>query len=261
MSGMEVAGLAFAVVPIIIEVCRSYRSTKDRLNAFAHHAQIIYDVQLRYRIAATNFNNECQLLLKAVMLDTQDLSEMVENPEHRAWGEQSLEDRFSIFLDRDRLIFSEIVTRIRDVLRETGANLIKHQQGLLTDHSSSRPAASSYRFYEAFNVARKENRHRRWLDELDDWNVRLSKLRSQRYKLHKSRGVRSANRPVPPSYNSIRSASASLLDSLRNSWSCTDTLHIDHQAKLLLEAKVDKESVELDLTITCQQGSMGHGQK
>lgn len=252
MSGIEIAGLVFGIVPVVVEILKSFRSTRDRLKAFTHHAQVIYDVHLRYRVAATSFSNECQLLLKAVVEDARELSEMVEDPHHSGWQDPLLEQRFRIFLGRDDALFEEIVVRIRDVLRETQSELAQ-----LDESSHEHQQSATQRLYNAFNISRKENRYRLWIDDLDQWNTKLRHLRSQRCKLHKRRKTLPpgclVRKAAPRQYSDIRTASQRLHESLKESWSCSNVSHAGHQAKLSLEAKAEHGTVRLDLAIACQR--------
>jgi hypothetical protein len=244
MSGIEIAGLAFGVVPVVVEILKSYRVTRERLRTFTHRAQVIYGVQLRYRAAATNFSNECQLLLKNVVEDPRELTEMIEDPHHSGWQGASLEKQFAGFLERDHALCEEIVVRIRNILRDTQSELSKLDQAdVQAAGSSEAPQTATQRLYQAFNICRKENQYRRWLDDLDQWNNKLGRLRAQRCKLnkrHKSLPSACAIRKAAPrQWNDIRTAAQRLHESLRESWSCSNISHTGHQAKLSLEAKAD----------------------
>jgi hypothetical protein len=250
MSGVEVAGLVAGVVPVVIEILKSYRTAKDRLRTFKHHTQVIKDVRLRYSVAASNFSNDCQLLLKAIVGNAREVADMLEDPQHYAWGDPQLVPRFHAFLERDYILFEEITILIRDILRDTDSAL----KDCEAQHHGRRHTVSQ-RLYEAFDISRKENQYRRWLDTLDDWNGKLSKLRKQRCKLHKrdiGKGwlVRKA---LPRDYGDIRVASQSLHETLQDSWSCTNLSHTGHQAKLSLDTKADSGSVRLDVIIACRR--------
>jgi hypothetical protein len=253
MSGIEVAGLVFGVIPIIIEILKSYRTTRDRLNAFRKHTQIVNEVQLRYRVAATNFSNDCQLLLKAVVEDARELDKMVGDPQHSGWRDPQLEPRFRAFLEPNYTLFEDIITLIRDVLRDTQIALkdcFEQPPGPGSQHTAAQ------RLYLAFNISRKENQYRKWLDTLDCWNKKLSKLRKQRCELQNQRSVQSGclvRKAVPQKYADIHVASHRLHKSLQDSWSCTNDSHTGHQAKLSLEATAEYGSVRLDIVIACRE--------
>lgn len=252
MSGIEVAGLVVGVIPIVIEILKSYRMTRDRLKAFRNRTQIANEVQLRYRIAATNFSNDCQLLLKGVVDDARELAEMVDNPQHYAWRDSQLEEQFRAFLEPNYTLFENIITLMRDVLRDT-QKALKDCFEQTSGHESQQTAA--HRLYLAFNISRKENQYRKWLDILDDWNKKLSKLRKQRCKLQKQSSVQTGSlvRKVPRKYGDIQLASQKLHESLQESWSCTNISHTGHQAKLSLEAKAEYGNVRLDMVIACRR--------
>lgn len=253
MSGIEIAGLVLGIVPIVVEILKSYRTTKECLGTFRRYGEVIQDVQLRYSVAAASFTNDCQLLLKTVVDDACELPEMLKDPQHSGWQEPQLEARFRSFLEHDYTLFEHMMTRIREVLRDTQAALMKCEgqgAGVSTQPSAAR------RLQQAFNIARKENEYRRWLDSLDQWNIKLSRLRKQRCKLRKRQSAQSGclvRKAVPRKYGDIQAASQRLHESLQDSWSCTNISHTGHQAKLSLEANADYGNVRLDIIIACRR--------
>lgn len=251
MSGVEVVGLAIGVIPILVEILKSYSTAKGRLQSFSRHVEVVRDIQLRFQVAAANFNNDCRLLLQAVVAHSGDVADMIEDPMHRHWQEQGkdIEKGLRSLMQKDYDLCENIITRLRDILRETHHSLIKLESGLENQHEVA------HKIWHAFNTARKENEYIRQLELLDKWNKSLSKLRKQRYAIQKRRNI-SANciyrKAVPRSYQQIRLASQQLGESLQDSWSCTNTSHDGHQAKLSLNAKCQNDDVQLDIVIACQ---------
>jgi hypothetical protein len=257
MSGIEVAGLVIGVVPIVVEILKSYSATKDRLKTLAHHAQVIYDVQLRFRVASANFSNDLNLLLRAVVDDVRELSGMVDDSKHVGWQDASLEERLHSFLGRDYQVCEEVVVKIRDVLRKTQARLTELDPDSGAGRNDSRIMAIK-RLYNAFDISCKENEYRKQLEILDQWNVKLSHLRAQRCKLQKRRTLRVdclVRKSVPKRYTDIHTASQKLHDSLKDSWSCTNISHVGHQAKLSLDAQAGYGTAQLDMVIACRKKS------
>jgi hypothetical protein len=254
MSGIEVAGLAVGIIPIFVEILKSYSAAKRRLQTFTHYTQVAYDVQLRYGVAEANFGNECQLLLKAVVTDALELSLMVDDPHHSGWRNVSLEPRFRKFLKRDHQLCEEIVIKIRDILRDTQAKLSTLNEQVAGQDDSQESVVR--RVYQAFTVARKESQYYRWLDDLDLWNKKLRNLRSQRCKLQKQNKYASScivRKAMPRDYTTIRAASQNLHESLQDSWSCTNLSHTGHKAKLSLNAKAEYGTARLDMVIACRK--------
>ncbi|ORY05558.1 hypothetical protein BCR34DRAFT_490794 [Clohesyomyces aquaticus] len=246
MSGAELAfaGLAIGIIPIVVEILKSYSVTKSRLKTFARYHHVIADVQLRYQVASANFSNNSQLLLQAAVESSKEVSEMVKDPQHAGWQEPDIEERFRNFLERDHQLCEGIVLKIRDVLRQTQTMLSILDQD------------STPTFLQAFNISSKENRYRHALEELDQWNLKLSNLCQQRCRLQKRRGISShciIRRTAPKSVSHIRVASQTLRESLQDSWSCTNISHSGHQAKLSVDASAEYDTVQLDVVIACQR--------
>ncbi|EUC45205.1 hypothetical protein COCMIDRAFT_96258 [Bipolaris oryzae ATCC 44560] len=255
MSGIEVAGLVFGVVPVVVEILKSYSTARSKLTTFSRHAEVASDIQLKFRVAAANFKNDCRMLLQAAMADPSEISEMMEDPAHKNWQEQGkdIEQRLRSLMQQDYELCQEIVTRLHDILRETRDSLSKLEDGL----GNTKQPQHEFRkkVWHAFNATRKENEYIRQLESLDKWNKSLSKLRKQRCKMQKRRNVPSAciiRKAVPKSYQQIRIASQQLGKSIHKSWSCTNTSHSGHQAKLSLDAKSGHDSVQLDVVVACQ---------
>jgi hypothetical protein len=255
MSGIEIAGLVFGVVPLVVEILKRYSTAKSRLTSFARHAEVESEIQLGFHVAAANFNNCCRLLLQAVITHPAEVSDMMEHPTDKRWQEQSsdIEQRLQSLMEGDYDLCQNIITRIRDILRETHESLAKLEGGLKNtkhlDHELTR------KIWHAFNTSRKENEYVRQLDLLNKWNKALGRIRKQRCKIQKRRSVPSAciiRKAVPRSYQQIRIASQHLGESLHDSWSCTNTSHSGHQAKLSLDARSGLNDVQLDIVVACR---------
>jgi hypothetical protein len=254
MSGIEIAGLVFGVIPLVVEVLEHYKAAKGRLVAFARHAEVAWDTQLRFQIASANFNNDCRLLLQSVVAHSADVSEMMQRPTDKRWQQQGseIEKRLRGLMEGDYDLCENIVTRVRDILRETESSLVKLERGLENTKLSHHELAQ--KVWHAFNTSRKENEFNRQLELLERWNKALGKLRKQRSKIAKRRSTSSAcviRKAMPRSYQQIRVASQQLAESLHDSWSCTNVSHSGHQAKLSLEAHSGHDDVQLDVVVAC----------
>jgi hypothetical protein len=255
MSGIEIAGLVFGVVPVVVEILKAYSTARSRLTTFSRHAEVAHDIQLRFQVAAANFSNDCRLLLQATTARPSEVSEMMEDPTHKNWDEQGkdIEQRLRGLMQQDYELCQNIVTRLRDILRETRNSLTKLEDSL---GNTKQPQLDFRRkVWQAFNMSRKENEYIRQLDSLDRWNKLLGKLCKQRCKIQKRRNVPSiciVRKAVPRSYQQIRVASQLLGESIDDSWSCTNASHSGHQAKLSLDSKSEHGHVQLDVVVACQ---------
>jgi hypothetical protein len=258
MSGIEIAGLVFGVIPIVVEILKSYNTAKRRLKTFSRHVEVADDIQTRFDVASAHFNNDCRLLLQATIADPNEvpeIEEMMDDPTHKSWQEQGkyIDQQLRKLMDKDYELCGKIVTRLRDILCETRNSLKQLEDSLGNGKRSQHECIQ--KICHAFTTARKENEYIRQLENLDRWNNRLSKLLEQRCKIQKRRKVPSAciiRKAVPRRYQQIRLASQQLGQSIHDSWSCTNTSHSGHQAKLSLDAKSEHDNVQLDVVVACQ---------
>ncbi|KAF2831818.1 hypothetical protein CC86DRAFT_443346 [Ophiobolus disseminans] len=254
MSGIEIAGLVFGVVPLVVEILKHYSAAKSRLVTFSRHVEVACDIQLRLQVASANFNNDCRLLLQAVVDDSSDVSEMIQRPTDKRWQDQGIEieKRLRGLMEGDYDLCENIVTRVRNILRETHESLVKLEGGLENTKPSHHELTQ--KIWHAFNTSRKENEFIRQLESLDKWNKALGKLCKQRLKIKKRHRTSSAciiRKAIPKRYQKIRGASQQLAESLHDSWSCTNISHGGHQAKLSLDAHSGHDGVQLDIVVAC----------
>lgn len=265
MSGIEVAGLVVGIVPIVVAILKSNSALQTRLRTFTRYIEAIRAIQLRHKVVATNFSVNCQLLLKAVVDDAYELSQMLDDPKHTKWRDPDLEERLQKFLGQHSQVLEDVVVKIRDVLQETGAQLSKLDQCLTAEgHEDATKTAPTRRLLNAFRFSFQEKDYSKCLHDLEEWSTRLSVLRAQLCTLRKRRS-RASNcilrKSVPNHYRDIRTVSQTLHNSLRSSFSCTNISHVDHQAKLSLDVQAGYDCTQLDMVITCRRKPSLHALK
>ncbi|KAL5113434.1 hypothetical protein ACEQ8H_008678 [Pleosporales sp. CAS-2024a] len=98
MSGIEVAGLVFGVLPILIEVVKSYSEIAEGLHIFRHYSKEVKAISLQLSVQNGIFLNHCRLLLRLVE-DDNAIEDMLEDQDDRRWTSKELNDRLSVVLD------------------------------------------------------------------------------------------------------------------------------------------------------------------
>ncbi|KAL1622649.1 hypothetical protein SLS56_008631 [Neofusicoccum ribis] len=257
MSGIEIAGLVFGVVPIFFEILKSYGWASKKLDTFKKHHDVVREIQLDFRLEERAFRTECHLLLASVVDDKEELLSVLQHPDDGPWGRDDVK-RVNEGLERlmggDFAMCEEIVVKIRDMLRSTTADLAR--LGGSEPGESSSTAIQNVR--HAFKVSTKESGYRKTLQNLNLWNAKFRSLRKQKCAVQNPRHFSSTTitaRRIPSAYSKIREASNMLHSSLEDAWSCSNASHEAHQAKLLLSAEADYERVRLDMAISCRQKS------
>ncbi|KAI4923319.1 hypothetical protein J4E85_008356 [Alternaria conjuncta] len=220
---MESASLALAVVPLIVEMFKSYHTVRDRFRAFAHADAVLRELMLIYHLAMDSFRNECELLLSNVVYDNQILAAMMVDPEHAAWQDPQLDLRLCAFLDSNDETFRETFIWIKDRLNNAERELEKlHDKPGTEEASSLLKGAKDAK--KALKISRKESGDRDLLDEIEKWIKNIRRLRKQRCELREaSSALASTPRPayesVPPEYDEIRRASRELHSFLQDALS------------------------------------------
>lgn len=254
----EVAGIVIGLVPIVLKCLKSYRSTRERLESFRDYTRVISEIQLRLSLARASFRHSCQLLLENVVDVAHERSDMVKDPQHKMWQEESLDRRFRDTLGHEYEIFEDIFNNVLGNLCEAQKKMEKCIASPVKD--SAAPSTIAQRFQTAFHVSRKENQYGKWLDELDKWNERLKRLIKQR--LSSTDRQRSSahgliRKAIPQHYIDVSTTAQRLHDTLHDSWSCTNVSHTGHQAKLALDPKPQPGGVQLDVVIACRRLDTG----
>lgn len=63
MSGIGIGGSVFGILPILVEVVKSYCTVKEALNTFRRYSKEVRSVSLQLKVQTGIFLNHCRLLL------------------------------------------------------------------------------------------------------------------------------------------------------------------------------------------------------
>ncbi|KAF2142613.1 uncharacterized protein K452DRAFT_350916 [Aplosporella prunicola CBS 121167] len=249
MSGIEVAGLVFGVVPILIEAVKSYRVLTEKLQIFRTYSTAVQRIRLRVRIQETSFRNE---------YDDITLQDMLKDPGNWYWQDKALDEKFQKCLcgGGQYELCREILQAIYDALTDIKKEMSYFVQTAQTANAEPKGDTAT-RLREAFRLSFKEKQYKEKLEDLSVWNAEFAHIRTQNSELQQPQHASTAcivRKPLPPTYPEVRQASEKLHDTLEKAWCCSNSSHTGHQAKLLLDAKA-KSGIRLDMAISCRQKS------
>lgn len=114
MSGLEVAGLVFGVLPILIEAVKAYSTVSDSLHTFRHWSREVKSISLQLKVQNGIFLNECRLLLRLVE-DEKAAENMLEDATDRRWTSKELNDKMNIVLNDNFELCCSIIEVTKDV--------------------------------------------------------------------------------------------------------------------------------------------------
>jgi hypothetical protein len=124
MSGIEVAGLVFGVLPVLIEVVKSYSTVCSGLRTFRHYSREVKSVFRRLDVHQCIFLNECRLLLRLIE-DEQEVEAMLRDKADRRWASKELNDRLNAVLGSNFQPCQNIIEETKDIIDELRQELMK----------------------------------------------------------------------------------------------------------------------------------------
>jgi transposase len=273
MSGIEVAGLVFGILPILVEVVKSYSTVADGLHTFRHYSREVKSISLKVNVQNGIFLNHCRLLLRLVE-DEKVVEDMLEDGSDRRWTSKELNDKLNDVLRDSFELCCSIVEETKEVIDEIDeemttfnelkarkkmvcaclATLRRHTLISLLQDETFR--ATIKRLRGAIQITFNKSKYERWIADLRERNDDLSTIRAQvsafQHQATSATGMLVRHRALPERFRSIQSASQKLHEALCSAWCCDDARHRGHHAKLCLEAEVRAE-VRLDLAISCHE--------
>lgn len=260
MSGLEIPGLVFGVVPIIFEALKSYSFIKGKLHTCRHYSDEVEEVAARLASSRTNFNNEVQLLRRCLKGKQQigEIDDDVNGALQESYGSCiKTIDRTQKVLDKmktEMMKFDELLMKKSQVSAQfcfRFCSACAHATDLTIFQGNS-----IKRLRTVVRVVFNESKYEKFLSRLRERNNELSTFRLQIEALRQPdpppTGICVRHKPLPARFSAIQLASRQLHTALSEAWQCDNVTQRGHYAKLCLDAEV-ADQVQLDLAISCQK--------
>ncbi|KAF2792303.1 hypothetical protein K505DRAFT_55457 [Melanomma pulvis-pyrius CBS 109.77] len=256
MSGFEIVGVVFGVLPILIEAIKAYSDVASSFHTFRHYSKEVRTVQIQFKCHHGIFINECRLLLSLIE-DERGAKDMLDDGSDHRWTSKQMNDKLNEVLkdnfDLCRSIIEaskEIVDGIREDLKTFDVLVEGKDKG-----ESIKSAIRRLR--NAVRICFDKSKYEKNLASLRDRTSELTQLRAHIGVFQQQKacveGVCSSRSILPPRIKNFRTASQKLHEALSDAWCCGDLGHGNHFAKICLDAQEVHTGVRLDLTISCQE--------
>lgn len=122
MSGIEVAGIALAILPLLISTAKRYNDCFLPLTRYRKFAPEVSRFQQQLKIQKTIFRNQCRILLEFV-INRDDAERTLSASRHPSTSNSDVETRLAVQLGESkeacRTIVSLIDERLRDIEKES----------------------------------------------------------------------------------------------------------------------------------------------
>ncbi|KAH6618476.1 hypothetical protein C7974DRAFT_364368 [Boeremia exigua] len=241
MSGVEIAGLVFGIVPIVVETLRSYSFIKDKLHTCRHYSDEVEEVSARLGSSRTNFNNEVQLLRQCLKGKEQT---------------GGLDDDVTAALEESYKSCIKTIDRTKRILDKMKTEMAVFDELLMKKSQGS----SVKRLRTIIKITFNESKYEKLLSRLRERNNELSAFRLQIEALKQpglqAGGIFIQHKPLPTEFCTVQHASRQLHAALSETWYCDSVAQRGHHAKLCIDAEVANE-VQLDIAISCQELQSG----
>ena len=101
MSGIEIAGLTLALLPLLVSAVENYDKCAAPLSRFKRFPKEAKRFLQELDIQKVIFHNQCRLLLENVV-DQEVAATMIQTAEHHFWRDINLEGRLAQLLEKSR---------------------------------------------------------------------------------------------------------------------------------------------------------------
>jgi hypothetical protein len=127
MSGLEIAGLAFGILPILIEVIKSYSTLSKKARTLRHYSKEVRSISEQLKIHNGIFLNEVRLLLRSIE-DEKEVENMLNEANDRRWKGRKLNDKIAVVLGESFDLCRSIIESTKDIIDAMGDDMAKFDE-------------------------------------------------------------------------------------------------------------------------------------
>jgi hypothetical protein len=155
ITGVEIAGLALAVAPLIISAIEDYREGLEPFKIWARYRRELGLLRNVLDVEIAKLLDTCEQLLQPVVPQAQ-LHELITNPGGPHWQNPVLQDKLKELLARSYSSFMSALGEIKDALDELHGKL----DFAAVDGKVYPTFATSYTIASSFEIAQVQRQER-----------------------------------------------------------------------------------------------------
>ena len=122
MSGIEIAGLAIGVLPLLVELVKSYSAMLRRAHTFRHYGKAVKSLSTQLDTQNGLFLNDIRLLLLCVE-DEAVVESMLADASDQHWTMDDLGQRLHLVLGNNFIICRNIIEEISEMVLDLREDL------------------------------------------------------------------------------------------------------------------------------------------
>ena len=117
MSGLEIAGLALAVLPVLMSAVQQYNNCLIPFNRYQKFAKEARSYYIELDVQRIIFRNQCRNLLEEIV-DHDTASSMLDSLTQKAWANKKLDDKLAHQLGDSLDACTEIIELVEQRLQD-----------------------------------------------------------------------------------------------------------------------------------------------
>ncbi|KFY22861.1 hypothetical protein V493_06278 [Pseudogymnoascus sp. VKM F-4281 (FW-2241)] len=239
MSGVEVAGVVLAVLPLFISALENYENGLDPIRAFLEFDSELPNQIRKLRDQHIIYNLTMRYLLSSIA-DSDEVNEMISDPGGVVWQDGGMQKRLEERLDESYQAYLDTIKHMEGIMKAIAKDLKIDQSDRTTRADLQSLLIKAPRKDNRFEFGRrvkfgmKLKKFKRLLDELDIENRKLERFTDKTERLEPNRCAKPTSIFNPP-LNDIRLYAKNLYEVLCVGAGCSQSRH---QAKLQLEKRL-----------------------
>ncbi|KAL8994644.1 MAG: hypothetical protein Q9169_005445 [Polycauliona sp. 2 TL-2023] len=246
LSGVEVAGLVLATLPLVIDCLEHYNEGLKPLRDFVKYRQKIIQLALELRKQRRELYGTCERLLAGVVESEEQSAHLLHDPLSPDWKEESLVSKLQERLGGSYTLYFDIIHSLAGTLTQFAHQIGLDGQGkpLWVDNRTHK------QYWKRFVSCLNRKEHEALLVQMTSHNQTLRHLTSDNLDLEPVR-LRRQNRKA--SFKIVRDHAARLHNALkaRLLCSCSNV----HHASLQLEKRECNQSSSFRITFPIEDSS------
>ncbi|ELR10334.1 hypothetical protein VC83_07938 [Pseudogymnoascus destructans] len=194
MTGIEVAGIVLAVLPLFISALENYENGLDPIRAFLEFDSELPNQIRKLRDQHINYNLTMKGLLLSIA-DSEDVEEMISDPGGVRWKDSVMQKRLEERLDESYQAYLDTIKHIEEIMKTIAKDLKIDQSDRTTraDLQSLLIKAprkdNHFEFGRRVKFGMKLKKFTRLLDELDSENRKLERFADKTERLETYRAL------------------------------------------------------------------------
>jgi len=161
MSGIEIAGIALAILPLLISAANHFEDVARPFKRYRHYGEELKTFQLSLGTERTIFKRQVLLLLIEA---GHPVDEDVFDPNHQTWTSQEVEEKLLSYLGKAKDVCTSILLELDAQLTEIGGKEASFAAAIEQDPQASivngKVTLSKFDTMDSLTHSSKQQNHR-----------------------------------------------------------------------------------------------------